>query len=127
MKRTITVEKDEENQLPIPTVWRPTFAAIVSSFVKKDYRLTVKLDYVSSVSNETANHIRDYIEEYGEELVQLSEETWESSACIWMGAHWDVLIDLRTAGEGRSDLVLGAKVTESADSYIVNVEMVHVP
>lgn len=127
MENTITVKKDEENELPIPTVWRPIFAAIVKSFVKKDYSLTGELEYVSPVSKEKANHIKDYIEEYGEELVQLSEETWESSRYIWMGSYWDVLIDLWTADEGRSDLVLGAQVSENGNDYIVNIGMVYVP
>ena len=123
----IFVEKDEENQLPIPTVWRPIFVSIVDAFVKKDYSLSSEIDGVASVSKETANHIKEYIEDYGEELIQLPNETWESSICICMGGYWDVLIDLWTAGEGRSDLVLGARISESKNGYIVDIEMVYVP
>ncbi|QKJ67284.1 hypothetical protein HQN60_11550 [Deefgea piscis] len=123
----IFVEKDEENQLPIPTVWRPIFVSIVDAFVKKDYSLSCEIDGVASVSKETANHIKEYIEDYGEELIQLPNETWESSICICMSGHWDVLIDLWTAGEGRSDLVLGARISESKNGYIVDIEMVYVP
>ncbi|WP_297575083.1 hypothetical protein [uncultured Deefgea sp.] len=123
----IFVEKDEENQLPIPTVWRPIFVSIVDAFVNKDYSLSCEIDGVASVSKETANHIKEYIEDYGEELIQLPNETWESSICICMGGHWDVLIDLWTAGEGRSDLVLGARISESTNGYLVDIEMVYVP
>ena len=126
-KVEIFVEKDEENERPIPTVWRSTFSKIVDAFSKKDYSLSSGIAGVSSVSNETATHIKEYIQDYGEELVQLSDETWDSSICIWMGNHWDVLIDLWTAGEGRSDLVLGAQVTEEDSSYIIDIGMVYVP
>jgi len=123
----IAVEKNDEHELPIPTAWRPIFLAIVNAFVKKDYCLSNGLESVSSVSKGTANHIEEYIAEYGEELIKLSEETWESSVYVWMGTHWDVLIDLWTAEEGRSDLVLGAQVSENSSGYIVNIGMVYVP
>ncbi|WP_348944292.1 hypothetical protein ABHF33_12675 [Chitinibacter sp. FCG-7] len=123
----IFVEKDKENQLPIPTVWRPIFVKIVDAFVKKDYSLSCEIDGVALVSKETANQIKEYIEDYGEELIQLPNETWESSICIFVGGYWDILIDLWTAGEGRSDLVLGARISESANGYIVAIEMVYVP
>ncbi len=126
-KIKVTVEKDEENERPIPTVWRPTFSKIVDAFVKRDYSLSDGVTGVSSVSNETANHIEEYIQEYGEELIQLPDETWESSMCIWMGSHWDVLIDLWTVNEGRSDLVLGAQVKEKDNRYTIDIGMVYVP
>jgi len=126
-KIEVAVEKDDENELPIPTVWRSTFSNIVDAFAKKDYSLSNGIADVSSISNETAIHIKEYIQDYGEELTQLSDETWESSMCIWMGSHWDVLIDLWTAGEGRSDLVLGAQVTEKDNRYIIDIGMVYVP
>ncbi len=123
----IAVEKDDENEHPIPTVWRSTFTRIVDAFVQKDYSLSCGVTGVSSVSNETASHIKEYIEDYGEELVQLSNETWNSSVCIWMGSHWDVLIDLWTAGEGCSDMVLGARVSEGANGYVIDIGIVYVP
>jgi hypothetical protein len=94
--------------------------------VKKDYLLTACLDGVSTVSKETANQIKEYIEDYGEKLVQLPEERWETSACIWMGIHWDVPVDLWTEGEGRSDLVLGAEASENETDHIVHVGTVYV-
>ena len=125
--KEVLVVKDEENERPIPTVWRPLFNQIVNAFVKKDYLLTYKVNNVLPVSKETAKQIAEYIEDYGEELIQLPEETWESSVCIWMDPHWDVLIDLWTAGEGRSDLVLGAEISESDTGYTVNINLVYVP
>ncbi len=123
----VTVEKNEENERPIPSIWRSTFCHIIDAFVQKDYFLSCGVEGVSSISSETANHIKESIEDYGEELTQLPNETWNSSVCIWMGSHWDVLIDLWTVGEGRSDLVLGARVSEVENGYIIDIGMVYVP
>jgi len=123
----VGVEKDEENEGQIPTVWRSAFSSVVAAFVKKDYSLSCGVSDVSSISNESANQIKEYIQDYGEELIQLPNETWESSVCIWMGSHWDVLIDLWTSGEGRSDLVIGAKVSETENGYNIDIGMVYVP
>ncbi|AUC15781.1 hypothetical protein BTO06_11750 [Tenacibaculum sp. SZ-18] len=35
----ILVEKNEEKELPVPHIWRPTFKAIANAFVEKDYSL----------------------------------------------------------------------------------------
>lgn len=89
--------------------------------------LSSNVPEVAPISKETAEQIREYIQDYGEELVKLPEKSWDTSICIWMGDSWDVLIDLWTATEGRSDLVLSASVSERGEGYIVNVEMVYVP
>lgn len=126
-KFEVAIEKDEEHERPIPTVWRSIFSNVVDALVKKDYSLSCGVTGVTVVSNETAIHIKEYIQDYGEELIQLSDETWESSIYIWMGGHWDVLIDLWTAGEGRSDLVLSAQVSEKDNGYAIDIGMVYVP
>jgi len=38
----IVVKKNEEEELQIPHIWRPTFKAIVSAFVKKITSLAMK-------------------------------------------------------------------------------------
>lgn len=123
----IEVEKDEDNQLPIPSEWRQLFVDIVNSFVIKDYLISSGIDGVSPVSKETAVQIEEYITDYGENLIALPSETWESSICLYMGDSWDILIDLWTESEGRSDLALSATVKESESGYIVHVGMVYVP
>ncbi|WP_445361303.1 hypothetical protein ACJJIL_04900 [Microbulbifer sp. EKSA005] len=123
----VLIERDEENERPIPTVWRPAFSRIVDALAKKDYSLSCKVSGVSSVSSETAAQMKEYISDYGEELISLPNETWETSVCIWAGNHWDVLIDLWTVNEGRSDLVLGAQVSESENGYSIDLGMVYVP
>jgi hypothetical protein len=99
----------------------------VSAFVRHDYCLSAGVAGVLPVSAETAEHIASYIRDYGETLVELPEDTWKSSSCIWMGESWDVLVDLWTQGEGRSDLVLSVQVKEAGSDFAVEVYMVYVP
>jgi hypothetical protein len=119
--------KDESNERPIPTAWRPVLRSIVSAFVKGDYGLSAEVPKVEPISPETQAHIQSYVEGYGATLVELPEETWESSVCIWTGSHWDAMIDLWTQEEGRSDLVLSARVTEARPEFRFKIHMVYVP
>jgi len=119
--------QDGSGQRPIPTAWRPVFCRIVDAFVRGDHALKAGVPGVAALPDDTAAQIRDYIRDYGATLVALPPDTWESSVCIWCGAHWDVLVDLWTQEEGRSDLVLGARVTETEAGFAFQVQMVYVP
>ncbi|EJG1207136.1 DUF7668 domain-containing protein [Vibrio parahaemolyticus] len=126
MSEEVLVVKDEV-QRPIPIVWRQTFCQIVSSFVDHDYLLNRSIEGLVPVAQDIADQIETYVKDYDENLVALPEQTWDSSVCMWMATHWDVLIDLWTETEGLSDLVLQAKVFESKDGYKYQIEMVYVP
>jgi hypothetical protein len=123
----VLVEKNEEEELPIQHIWRPIFKNIVRAFVNKDYNLSSRVDNVNPVSNNTAEQIKEYMEDYGEELVDLPEETWETSAYICYGDYWNVLIDLFTKSEGLSDLVLNVEVREKDNNYVVDINWIYVP
>jgi hypothetical protein len=123
----MSVIKDEEKELPIPQVWRDVFCQIVKALSNKDYLVNSTISNVPSLSIDDSKYIEDNIESYGEELTELPAETWDSSIYLWMGTHWDVIIDLWTLGEGRSDLVLSAKVYETNNEYTFKIEMVYVP
>lgn len=125
-KPDIPAVKDDM-QRPVPSVWRPALVRIVDAFVCHDYRLQAGVPGVAPVSDDTAAHIRDYLQDYGATLAVLPEESWETSVCMWAGNHWNVLVDLWTEEEGRSDLVLQVHVREDRDSQIVEVYMVYVP
>jgi hypothetical protein len=120
------LKTDEE--FPVPVVWRPTLDVIVASFVRGDFKPTAG-DRVEAISDETAHQITAYVRDYGVvTLVPLTEETWRSSVAMWIGDdRWEVLVDLRTAEEGRSDLVLHAHVREIGEDYVFSVYMVYVP
>ncbi|WP_339414531.1 DUF7668 domain-containing protein [Pseudomonas sp. EA_35y_Pfl2_R5] len=119
--------KDAESERPIPTAWRNIIKSIVSSFVRHDYHLTTSIPGVVPVQPDTAEQIENYIKGYGAELTELPEETWNSSICIWMGNRWDVLIDLWSRSEGRSDLALSLHVSEKNNGFEFNIYMVYVP
>ena len=123
----VAVEKNEEEEGPIPHVWRPIFKDIVKAFVNKDYNLSSGIKNVNTVSKSTAKQIKEYIEDYGEELIELPEETWESSVYICYGDYWNILIDLFIKGEGLSDLALNAEVREKDNNYVVDINLVYVP
>lgn len=127
LETTVAVLKDAEKQSPIPVAWRPIICALVSALAKGDYALESGAPGIEAVSRETATQVASYIADYGEVLTDLSEEAWQSSVCIWMGDWWDVLVDLWTESEGRSDLVLSARVFESGQGYSVEMRGVYVP
>jgi hypothetical protein len=122
----VSAVKDDESEHPIPTAWRPVIREIVSAFVKHDYQLTNGVSNVAPVPAETAERIANYIQSYGAELIELPEETWASSVCIWMGNRWEALIDLWSRSEGRSDLVLSLEVSEASDGFKFTIYMVYV-
>ena len=124
----VLVVKDGESERPIPTVWRSTIQEIVRAFVRHDYQLSQGVADVAPVPAETSERIKSYIQDYGAQLIELPEETWASSICIWMGTRWDLLVDLWSDSEGRSDLVLRLRVFEGAEGgFHFSVYMVHVP
>lgn len=127
MNDCLSVVKDEENELPVPIEWRGTIKNIVSSFVMRDFGLSKAIPLVEPISIATENQIRDYLDSYEEVLVNLPEETWKSSIYLWMGNHWDLMIDLWIEGEGRSDMVLAVSVREINYKYNFTVSMIYVP
>jgi len=125
--RQVLAVKDPDSERPIPTAWRPTLKAIVRAFANRDFQLSTGVEGVTPVSVETAKHIESYIDDYGAVLIDLPDETWDTSVCIWTGSRWDALIDLWTVSEGRSDLVLSVEVSESQAGFVFSIYMVYVP
>lgn len=131
MKNNLLVEvtaiKDGTSERPIPTAWRAALCRIVDAFVEGDYGLLDGLSEVEAVSSETASHVQSCVHDYGATLRPLPQESWDTSVCIWTGSHWDLLVDLYTIEEGRSDLVLGASVVDTSAGFKISVHMVYVP
>ena len=117
----------DASEHPIPAPWRPAVREIVQAFARHDYQLGAGVPGVDPIPLEKAERIGQYIREYGEELIALPDETWNSSVCTWTGSRWDLLVDLWTLSEGRSDLVLALQVSEDADGFRFSVHMVYVP
>jgi hypothetical protein len=119
--------KDEENEHPIPTDWRPTLAAIVEGIARGDEDRLSHLPGVVPPSAELLAYIRKNIAAYGETVITLSEDTWRRSVCRWRRTSWDLLVDLWTAESGRSDLALHVRVFEAKDGFRFEIDSVHVP
>ena len=119
--------KDSSRQAPTPTTWRPVFKDIARALAEGDYQLQSCVTAVKHLQESSALFIQQSIRNYGARLTLLSDDTWQTSVCIWTGKHWDVLIDLWTEEEGPSDLVLSAQVFESHVGFVYEVQMVYVP
>lgn len=119
--------KDEDAAHPIAGAWRPMLSEVVSRLTKGDYALASAVDGVEPISPKTAEHIRRSIAGYGCTLTDLPQDTWKTSVAQWYGTHWDVLVDLWTVEEGRSDLVLEGRISETAAGLRFTVHMVYVP
>ena len=118
--------KDEHASHPIAECWRPTLRAIVAALAAGDDTRVRGLESVH-LPPDVAGQIRAFLADYGETLAELPEQAWRSSFAQWMGAHWDVVLDLWTEEAGASDLVLTLRVTEDGAGYRFEVESLHVP
>lgn len=123
MNETV-VTKDGENEVPVPQAWRSTLTAIVDALIQGG---EPSLPQVSLQSPDVWASAQENIRAYGAHLRKLPDESWNSSVCIWYGDYWDVLVDLYTEEEGRSDLVLQVHVYEVGDEYRYEVVLVYVP
>lgn len=126
MSHTVPVSK-ADGFLLVPSLWRKTIHDIVEAFRENDFILARSVSNVSPVSREEATRFAEYIEDYGDDLGELPDETWETSVCEWVRDFWDVTVDLYTVSEGHSDMVLALRVREDGNSYVFEVRSVYVP
>jgi hypothetical protein len=119
--------KDERGEHPVAGAWRDVFREVVHSLAENDYSVSRNVPHLRPVEAETAERMRAYVKNYGATLTDLPEQSWETSVAQWMNTHWEVLVDLWTAQEGRSDLVLHAEVSEVGDDFEVQLGGIWVP
>jgi hypothetical protein len=125
--QTIGAVKDETKAYPLATEWRPVVQGVVRALACGDYALATGVPAVMPPSQESAEQIRSFVANYGEDLSELPDEAWETSVSQWMGTHWDVLVDLWTKQSGRSDMVLSLRITEAPPGFLVEIDSVYVP
>lgn len=77
--------KDPDTAHPIPEAWRPVLGRIVEALTQGDYELSTPLASVAPLSPSTSEQIREYLADYGATLIDLPDETWQTSVCEWMG------------------------------------------
>lgn len=119
------VQDDEQH--PVPPIWRPTLGRVVEALVAGDYALSRGITGVSLRTPDTAEQMRAYVADYGETLVTLPEATWDTSLSQWTGKHWEVLVDLFTEESRPSDLVMQVHVFPAGDAFRFEVHLVYVP
>lgn len=112
----------------VPEDWRAEFVDIAAALAEGDYTLSSIGDPVHEVDEATATRIRETIEKYGATLAPLPEEAWQYAEAMWrVGDEYDVIVDLWTEEDGRSDLVLAATVIGEDSHVEIEVKLVYVP
>lgn len=120
--------KDLANQQVVPTAWRSTIKQIVLHIVEKEASLIPFIPNVRFAEHISESDLLRNIEAYEATLIALPEASWETSLCMWYGKHWDVLVDLWTKEEGRSDLILQLRVYETqSDRFCYELGLIYVP
>lgn len=118
------VRKDPHNETAVDEAFRPTLTWMANEIAAG------RAPQASNVRLRTADTwdvIVDIVEDYGETLVSLPEAAWETSVSQWMGGHWHVLVDLYTAAEGQSDLVMDVSIAETEAGFEYILHLVYVP
>ncbi|MBC9229050.1 hypothetical protein HI850_006865 [bacterium SPL81] len=123
----VPVVYDKETASQVPTVWRETLLKIVEAFKNNDLSAISRIEGVQSIELENFQEIAENITDYGETLVSLPDETWKTSQALWMGFCWDVILDLFTEREGRSDLILSIRVFETDGVFEYSIQDIYVP
>ena len=123
----LPVVYDEETAFQVPTVWRETLIRIVEAFKNNDLSAISRIEGVQNIELEYLHEIAENVTDYGETLVSLPDETWETSQALWMGFRWDVIVDLFTEQEGRSDLILFIRVFETNGTFEYSIQDIYVP
>ena len=121
-QRTNSFEPTEQ-QL-VPEQWRQILTQVANAIASGNLDVLAGAPSVEPVSEASAAQIRGYVSGYPATLAPLPPESWDTSVCIFNGSEWEVLVDLWTFEEGRSDLVLHAFVGQG---NVVRVHAVYVP
>lgn len=117
----------DDTEHPLPDEWRPLFRGVAEAFASGDYALKDHaIADVARPSADAAESIRRNIIAYGDTLVPLNDEVWHSSVCLWMAGYWEVILDLSTATERVSDLILLGRLYEDRSPRL-EIVSVHVP
>jgi hypothetical protein len=111
-EKVVEPVKDSDAFHAVPNLWRPVLTSMVSALVRKDYAFSRCGVAVKVPSKGDSKFIREYIEDYGETLVDIPESVWQKAECGWYDTHWEIMVDLWTAESGESDMVLLVHVKE---------------
>lgn len=126
---TTEVQRDAENELPVPFAWRKTLELIASAFSAPS-----PLKALSEIKNVSFDSgiieiSRGQIEDYPASHAYVGPMTWNRSIYLWQGGYWSVLVDLHIDDDRTevSDLVLPVKVSLVYGELHFEPNFVHVP
>lgn len=119
---------DGAEETYVPAAWRPALTEIVDRLVRGDESRGRHITRLEPVSEVVWSQCRDALEDYGDvDFVPLPAASWETSICQRRGEGWVCHIDLWTAQEGSSDLVLEVRVREEVDGPRFTIDLAYVP
>lgn len=125
MQIYIPVLRDEDHELPVPTIWRESISRIVDDIAEMSRERIIRRSY-SNENWQYRKNILSNVISYGAELDFATDSIWEYSRYIWSIDHWEVLVDL-FSNRQITDLVLFLHVTIVNESYVFEIDSVHVP
>ncbi|MBK5649403.1 MAG: hypothetical protein I4N51_22095, partial [Acinetobacter sp.] len=83
---------------------------------------------VELIDLEYASELVEYIVDYGVHLISLPKDTWNTSVCLYMeDEFWKAIIDLFTAEEGCSDLILDLHIFKKQNQFEFQINGIYVP
>ncbi len=126
MNEIVPILKDEVREHPVPSEWRVKLREIADALKDGNFNLR-DIECVEPLDDGTAAGMARNIDAYGCTLMTLPEECWDTSVCQWQMEYWEVLVDMFSVEEGRSDLVLHVNVFAQSDRFDYKVHFVYVP
>ena len=100
----------------------------IKQFKDKDFAGLNTIPNVELIDLEYASELAEYIVDYGAHLISLSKDTWNTSVCLYMeDEFWKAIIDLFTAEEGRSDLILDLHIFKKQNQFEFQINGIYVP
>jgi hypothetical protein len=120
-------DKNEEIEQSVPVEWQPIIIEIVKDIRGRCLAPRKFLESEIDVDSRDIDFIYQSLDAYGDPLINVPKDGWETSICRWMGGYWHLMIDLFTVEEGASDLVLFVDVYEHGSSKCFKIQSVHVP
>jgi hypothetical protein len=80
-------EKNEEIEQSIPVQWRPVIIEVVEDIRSRNVRYRNVLGCDVSVDFTDIEDVYQSLDNYGDVLVAMPEDTWNTSICRWMGSY----------------------------------------
>ena len=123
----MTVKKDANTELPVPSEWRNVLEQIANAFVENNFPTEPLKSHLGQYRESIIAINQANIKNYPDEIGLLNSKSWDTSCYLWMEDSWDVLLDLSDENGETTDLVLHVTVKENADSFIFEPYLIYVP